>query len=127
MGRPTKLTPELKATANTYLDVYKDLEHAVPSAQGLAIFLGVSEGSLYNWGDKDPEFLGTLDDIQTRQHFQLVNCGLTNDFNSAITKLMLANHGHSEKLDQTISCGNKPLEIKGTTWIYEGVKPEATD
>ena len=127
MGRPTKLTDELKATANTYLDVYSDLGHVVPSIQGLAIFLKVAESSIYKWGDECEAFSGTLSDIKTYQHFDLVNGGLNGDHNSTIAKLMLANHGHSDKVDQTISGGDKAIEVNGTAWIYEGVKPETGD
>ncbi|MDF7480882.1 DNA-packaging protein, partial [Proteus mirabilis] len=45
------------------------------------------------------------DGIMAFQEMKLINSGLAGDFNATITKLMLANHGYSEKqeVDHTSS------------------------
>jgi hypothetical protein len=40
----------------------------------------------------------------------LMSKGLTNEFNSTITKLMLANHGHSEKTSTDITSGGEKIQ-----------------
>jgi len=53
--------------------------------------------------------LYTLSRIATNQEFRLLNGGLLGDFNPAITKLALANHGYSEKQDAPIEEESPPL------------------
>ena len=45
--------------------------------------------------------MGILADIQARQQELLLNSGLTGEFNSTITKLVLGKHGYSEKSENT--------------------------
>jgi len=75
----------------------------IPSNVGLALHLRVSPQTLDNWAEnpEHSEFLGILTDIQASQHELLINSGLTGDFNSAITKLVLGKHGYSEKSENT--------------------------
>ena len=120
MARPTKLTQELKDSASQYLELYSDIGHLVPSVQGLARYLKVAESSIYKWADEDEAFSGTLADIKTYQLFDLMNGGLSGDLNATIAKLMLANHGHSDKVDTTLSGGDKPIETDNK-WTVEFV------
>ena len=75
----------------------------MPSIVGLAKYLGVARATLYKWcddGDK-PEFSDTLEFLEDEQERTLFNKGLTGDFNAAITKLALGNHGYSDKTENT--------------------------
>ena len=65
------------------------------------------------------EFLDTLELIKSRQEVELINKGLKGEFNASIAKLMLANHGYSEKqtLDHqsqgsSIISKSKPMRIE---------------
>lgn len=94
MARPTKLTEEIYEKAETYLNVY---ESAIPSAAGLAIYLGVSRATLYNWADKEPEFLDILELVNTHQEQICLDNGLKGDFNATIAKLVLGKHGYKDQ------------------------------
>ena len=96
-GRPSSYKPEYNDLAIQYITDYASHDHAVPSVVGLATVIGCAEKTLYNWGHSNPEFLHTLGDIVSAQKFALTNGGLKNEFNSNICKLMMANHGFSER------------------------------
>lgn len=83
------------AKAKEYAAKYDGDE--VPTIAGLACLLGVAKSTIYKWGDEDKEFSDTLDALQAKQEQVLISKGLNSSFNSTITKLMLANHGYSEK------------------------------
>jgi hypothetical protein len=100
VGRPTKLTDELKAKAREYLTAYTEQGDVIPSAAGLACWLGISKASIYNYGEQDADFLDTLSKIQAKQEVLTLNNGITGVFNSTIAKLVLANHGYSDKIEQ---------------------------
>ena len=108
-GRPTKYNPELVEKAQEYLDRQRGknapeangFREVIPSACGLALELGVSETTLYRWRDEEDkaEFRDILDGIQFKQKQLLLNHGLSGEFNSAITKLVLGKHGFHEKTE----------------------------
>lgn len=98
-GRPSKLTPAIAKKAKDYVDGGFTKDGVVPSVAGLAVHLGFRRNRLYEWGAKNQDFQDTLDAIQDKQQALLLNNGLSGDFNSTITKLMLANHGFHDKVD----------------------------
>lgn len=112
-GQPTKYNAAALKTAIAYIDNYNTkYEHAVPSVAGLAVILKVARTTIYNWSEdpKNAEFLYTLSRIATNQEFKLLNGGLLGEFNPTITKLMLAGHGHSEKVDPEVDEESPPLQ-----------------
>ena len=96
VGRPTKYNPELQAQAEHYLYHWDEMD-AVPSRVGLCCFLGITKPTMYDWEKSFPEFSTTLQGIDALQERVAVNKGITGEFNSTITKLVLANHGYSDK------------------------------
>ena len=100
VGRPTILNDALKAKAKEYLFKYEDQGDVIPSAAGLACWLGIAKSSVYKFGEQDQEFSDTLCAIQAKQEVVTLNRGITGDFNSTIAKLVLANHGYSDKIQQ---------------------------
>ena len=108
MGRPTKLTPEVKELTATYLQECIE-KNKVPTAARLAVNLGISKSSLYEWGKNDKDFSDTLDKLQSIQEATLVDGSLENRLNPTISKLMLANHGYREKSEQDITSGGNAL------------------
>jgi hypothetical protein len=100
LGRPSLLTPELVAKAREYLFSYEEQGAVSPSVSGLACWLGISKASVYNYGEQNTDFLGTLDAIQAKQETVALNKGITGEFNSTIAKLVLANHGYSDRVQQ---------------------------
>lgn len=101
-GAPTKYNEELQKKADEYLiKGFIELEHEIPSRLGLAEWLDVCDSTIDNW-ENDPDkplFLGTLRRIRVKQHNMAIGKGLNGKFNSAITKLVLYNHGYSEKVE----------------------------
>lgn len=99
MARPTKYNKELLAKAKDYLVNYDQYDHAIPSEAGLSDVLGVTRETLNQWSkdEEKKEFSDTLRKIKNKQELVTVNKGLKGDFNAAITKLILHNHGYSDK------------------------------
>lgn len=105
-GRPSKYKPE-------FCDLTRYLGHCkargdLPSICGYAVYLGVAEGTLDNWGKKNKEFLRSLGILKTISKQALINKGLKGTYSSTIAKLILSSdHGMTERTDQT--SGDKPI------------------
>jgi hypothetical protein len=116
MARPTKLTKELTEKAATYITetkmgglFYGDL----PTVAGLSIFLDVARDTLYEWAKLDTplgrEFSDTMERVSAEQEYKLIGKSLKGEYNSTISKLLLGNHGYSdrsevkEKSEQTVT------------------------
>jgi hypothetical protein len=97
IGAPTKYTQALQQQADEYIYKFKEVGDVIPSRVGLCCYLGVSRRVSYEWEKLYPEFLHTLENIDAMQERTAVNRGLDGTFNAAITKLILHNHGYSEK------------------------------
>lgn len=99
-GRPTDYNDEMQARADAYASGgFVECGDVVPSRAGLAIELGLSRSTLANW-EKHPQFLATLEKISHFQERIALSGGLRGDLNSTIVKLLLANHGYSDKVQQ---------------------------
>lgn len=105
VGRPTKYNAELQAKADEYIFNWQELGDVIPSRVGLCCYLGIDKTTSYDWERIYPEFSNTLRNIDTMQERIAVNGGMKGEFNSVITKLVLANHGYSDKqaVDHTSS------------------------
>lgn len=115
VGRPSGLTPELIEKAKEYLiGGYKEVDNIVPSIAGLGCYLGIGRSTIYEYKALSPEFADTLDSIMMKQEMLLINGGLSQQFSGTITKLMLANHGYSDKVETDVTTGGKPLNDKPT-------------
>ncbi len=126
-GRPTKYTKELNQQAKDYLENYLDEhEHPLPSIVGMAVAIGVAKSTLYQWAEDDRgDISDTLAQCNDNQELALVHKGLTNAFNSTIVKLALANHGYSEKIDNTLSApGGGPVQ---TDSVFEFIPVGSND
>jgi hypothetical protein len=115
-GRPTKYSDEVLGTAVDYLYRYDEEPYndVFPSVVGLACVLKISKSTLYDWASQDEkeEFSDILVQINQSQERVLLSKGLTGDFNSAITKLVLGKHGYHDKQDTEITGKDgKPIEI----------------
>ena len=105
VGAPTKYNQALQDQADEYIYKFMEVGDVIPSRVGLCCYLGVSKRISYEWETLYPDFLHTLENIEAMQERTAVNRGLDGTFNSAITKLILHNHGYSEKqaIDHTSS------------------------
>ncbi|NIA76337.1 hypothetical protein HBA43_19245 [Providencia rettgeri] len=97
MGRPSKFAESLAKAKEYLMGGYETVGDVVPSVAGLACYLDVSRKTVYEWAKESTDLSDTLEGILAMQENKLINKGLNGDFNPTITKLMLANHGYSEK------------------------------
>ncbi len=129
MGRPSKFAESLAKAKEYLMGGYETVGDVIPSVAGLACYLGVSRKTVYNYGEQSEEFLHTLDGIGAMQENKLINKGLTGDFNSAITKLMLANHGYSDKQQVDHQSSDGSMTPKGLNDFYADIgkaKPQSS-
>ena len=99
VGRPTKYNAEMQAQADAYVLRWAEVD-AVPSRVGLCCWLGISKQTSFTWEKDYPQFLATLQAVDALQEHTAMNKGITGEFNSTIVKLVLANHGYSDKVQQ---------------------------
>lgn len=125
-GRPTDYNEDLQATADNYVHGgYAECGDVVPSVAGLACELKKRRTLLYAWAEKHPEFKDTLETIKEVQERLLLSGSLSGQHNATIAKLMLANHGYSDKQSQEISGPNgEPIKTESKVeWTIQPVKP----
>jgi len=101
VGRPSKYGPEILEKTFEYLHIYQELGHVIPSATGLAFYLGVTRKTVHMWANDDDkaEFCYTFDRIQQKQELDSLSGGLNSTYNPQIAKLVLHNHGYHDKQD----------------------------
>lgn len=121
VGRPTKYNPELQARADRYIFEFETQGDVIPSNAGLCCWLGISRPTLHEWGRAYPEFSNTLDAIQVKQEMLALNGGMAGHFNATITKLVLANHGYSERQAVDLSSSDGTMTPKGLDGFYADV------
>lgn len=119
MSRPTKFGDDILDSAYAYLENFKTYG-VVPSTARLARILGVARSQLYVWKEQHEEFQDILEAIQAEQEALLIDSGLTGEFVSPITKLLLTKHGYSDKIEQDMTSSDgslKPtvIELVGVT------------
>ena len=119
MARPTKYSKEIVEKAKAYITDYEKYDDMIPSIEGMAEHLGLARETLYDWAkQKDKGFSDILGRCMQVQAKTLVNNGLNNTFNSAITKLVLGKHGYHDSMKQDITSSDesmKPTIIQLTT------------
>jgi hypothetical protein len=75
LGRPTKYIPEvIFPQINEYLNSVNTTE--LPSVDGLAIYLNVTDSTIYEWAKEYPDFSVYLKKIASKQRTQLMNDGM---------------------------------------------------
>ena len=117
-GRPTKYCQEIVDKAWEYIDNYKDHGDVIPSHAGMACVLDIGKSTLYDWAeDPDKEFSDILGKCNQKQEKVLLNGGLSNEFNAAITKLALGKQGYSEKIEND----NHHIVVTHEQWL-EGLE-----
>ena len=87
--------------ANQYVKNHTDYGDVVPNVAGLCCELGINKTTAYDWASQESklEFSNTLDRLKQKQERILLNSGLNGETNTTITKLMLCNHGYSDKVE----------------------------
>lgn len=68
----------------------------LPSIEGLAVFLDVNKTTIYEWESTYPQFSNVIDKLRQKQASELINKGLSGDYNPTIAKVLLTKHGYRE-------------------------------
>lgn len=111
---PSELADCLVKAKEDLLGGFNDVEEVVLSIDGLASYLGKARSRVYEYIKLNEEFKDTLEAIQSLQECLLVNKDLIGDFNVPITKLMLSNHGYSEKQEIDYQSSDGTMSQKTT-------------
>lgn len=99
-GRPTKYNQDVVDAAWDYIENYREHGDVIPSHAGMACALNLCKTTLYDWAtDPDKEFSYILAKCNQMQEKTLLNGGLSNEFNAAITKLALGKQGYSDRTE----------------------------
>lgn len=97
-GRPSKYNKEIQLAADYYAsEGFLEVGEVVPSAAGLACYLKISRSTIYEWKDCFQDFSDTLGKIDVKQETITLNGALKGALNATISKLLLANHGYSDR------------------------------
>ena len=102
-GRPTKLTQAVIAKAQKYVDGGYLKDELVPTVAGLADYINIRKSTIYEWAKENEMFSDFLETVMRKQEKGLLKGGMTGDYNSTITKLMLTKHGYSDKVETELS------------------------
>lgn len=104
-GRPRTYGPGILIKARRYVNAkYPNAEEVIPTVEGLSLYLGVARDTIYEWAKDESkrQFSDTVKTLLVKQGKTLMNGGISGNFNSTITKLMLSsNHGMRERMDVT--------------------------
>lgn len=116
MARPTDYTPQILDKAQEYLlNLPKD--EKIHSIEGLADFIDISRSNIYLWASQEDkrEFSDILEKVREKQGKVLINKGITGEFNSSITKVMLTKHGYVDKQQTDLTSNGE--KITGVNYI----------
>ena len=125
VGRPTKYNDDLQELADTYIFNYAEQGDVIPSRVGLCCFLGVSKRVSYEWEQLYPAFMHTLENIDAMQENVAVNRGLDGSFNATITRLVLSNHGYSDKQEIDHRSGDSSMSPTRIELVAPNVNSES--
>lgn len=108
-GRPVEYTKEIPDKVVVYVDkCIKD--EKLPTRAGLAVYLGISKQTLYNWEKIDKQLMDSLKRLDALQEDEVWQKALKGEYNSNIAKLLLHNHGYSDKTQSENTNINTNLE-----------------
>lgn len=108
-GWKSSYNAEYQAKAEDYLENHDELQgDPVPSGSGMCRYLGITRPTLSAWCRQFEDFKAVMDAVSVKQESMLISGGLQQRYSSVITKLMLSNHGYSDKVqsDHTSSDGS---------------------
>jgi hypothetical protein len=111
MARPTDYNEEIlektKEYVNSCTDTEADKETGItkkvnlPTIEGLAYYISVNRDTIYDWCKVHKEFSDIIDNLRAKQAKELINKGLSGDYNPTIAKVLLTKHGYREGIDAT--------------------------
>lgn len=121
MARPTIYTTEILEKTKEYINSCTDTEIQqvigmsakgtelyknkvivnIPTIEGLSYYLGINRDTIYAWCKENKEFSDIIEDLRAKQANELINKGLSGDYNPTIAKVLLSKHGYREGIENT--------------------------
>jgi len=96
----------------------------LPSIEGLAVFLDVNKTTIYEWESTYPQFSNVIDKLRQKQASELINKGLSGDYNPTIAKVLLTKHGYKESTETDLTSKGEKIEFPTTINI---IKPDGNN
>lgn len=120
MARPTDYNPKILKKAKKYIDSCVDeieeyhktrgeksdsydrlVRVKLPTIEGLAVYLGITRPTIYDWKEKHLEFSYIIDELQAIQTDRIINNGMSGDYSPVISKVLLAKQGYRDATELT--------------------------
>ena len=114
-GRPTKYTPQVIEEINKYLEEAIPQNMKIPTIEGIALRLGITRDTLYEWAKVHKEFSDTLEIMRQKQKEALIETGIFGgkEINATIIALLLkVNHDMIEKTAVDVTSQGKELKTQ---------------
>jgi hypothetical protein len=115
IGRPTLYRPEIIDEINEYLKEAVPENMDIPTVEGIALKLGISKDTLYEWAKIHPEFSDALGRLKMEQKQHLIKAGIFGgkEVNATIIALLLkVNHDMIETTKQDITTGGDKITFE---------------
>ena len=75
----------------------------IPTIEGLSLYLKIHKDTIYDWEKKYKPFSDVINILRAKQVDNLINKGLSGDYNPIIAKVLLSKQGYSEKTETNIT------------------------
>lgn len=112
MARPTDYSQEILDKAQEY---YSNLpkDENLHSIEGLSDYIGIARSTIYDWISQDDKkaFSDIVARILNKQGKTLLNKGVSGEFNSSITKVILTKHGYRDAVDTDVTTKGEKINI----------------
>lgn len=115
-GRPTDYRPEMVQEVEEYLSEAVPQNMKIPTIEGIALRLGVTRETVYEWAKRYPEFSDTIkkQKILQKEYLQEIGIFGGKEINAPIVALLLkVNHDMVETQKTDITSGGKPIPLLG--------------
>lgn len=104
MARPTSCTEDVIKQAWHYVNNWKEYGRAIPSHVALCQAINRSRAAVYRWATlPENPFSEILEAINELQEMELLDKGLTGEWNSNIVKLALGKQGYHDRKDVNVN------------------------
>ena len=103
-----------KTRGNTSDSYERIIKVNLPTIEGLAVYLGINKDTIYTWRKEKQEFSELIEELLAHQAKQLINKGLSGDYNPTIAKVLLTKHGYREGSELT---GKDGEALPGTVLV----------
>jgi hypothetical protein len=121
-GRPIKYSEAYIKKTKEYIDLCEDelvqvvsgesekftafkekVRVKIPTIEGLSLYLKIHKDTIYDWEKKYKPFSDVINILRAKQVDNLINKGLSGDYNPIIAKVLLSKQGYSEKTETNIT------------------------